>query len=123
MSFALTTLSINRLAVLLGALVLSFGLALASASSIQAQSSADQTYNCGAYGAGEFGSNECLAATEINPTPLSTDAPSPTSSGLFPDTGAKLGLWAAIGAILLAIGLARYGIIQRKKRTTIVGHH
>ncbi len=116
MSFVLITLPTNRLAVLAGALVLSFGLAVASPSLIQAQSSVDQTYNCGAYGAGEFGSNECLATTEISPTPSSTASPTPSSSGLFPDTGAKLGLWAAIGAILLAIGLGIYGLNRRQQR-------
>lgn len=114
MTFALATISTNRLAIHLVALLLTFGIVLASATSVQAQSTADQTYNCGAYGQGEFGSNDCLAASESTPTPSAT----PTPSGLFPDTGGQLGLWAAIGALILAIGLGFYGFSYRAKRST-----
>lgn len=118
MTFALSNLSTKRLTVLMGALLLSFGLALTSATSVQAQPTVDQSYNGGAYGAGEFGSNDCLAASETTPTPTTTPTGTPTPNGLFPDTGGQLGLWAAIGALILAIGLGLYGYTHRAKRAT-----
>jgi LPXTG-motif cell wall-anchored protein len=109
-----------RFSTLLCVLALSLGIGLSSPLPAQAQTADDETYNCGTYGGGSFGSTDCVTAGETTPSVTPTLAPTstPTSDGLFPDTGAGLGLWAAIGALLLAMGLGLYGYFHRRQRSS-----
>lgn len=81
-------------------------------STVDAQT-ANQSYTCGTYGAGEFGTNDCVV----------TQQESPKSSGSMPLTGAQLSMMAAIGMILTAVGLALYGKSRRSSSATPIGDH
>ncbi len=98
------------LATLVCVFVVTVGVGIGAPTATYAQTPDDQTYSCGAYGAGDYGGSECVTAAETTPTPT----PTPASSGLFPDTGGSLGVWAAIGALLLAVGLGFYGYSRRR---------
>lgn len=110
---------------LLGALLLWGSVAFTAPSVIQAQSiQYDQTYGSGTYNQNEFGGTTQPASTDPIPTsestpsstPSPTSTPTPAAGGLFPGTGAGLGLWAAIGALVLGVGLGLYGFSRRQSR-------
>lgn len=103
---------VNHLTVSLFALAVLAGGSLAAAPSINAQTEPNQSYSCGAYGAGSFGGNDCVA-TEVAPTVAVTSPPE--ADGSMPDTGAILRRWAAVGALLVSIGLALYGSSRRRR--------
>lgn len=75
-----------------------------------AQTETNQSYDCGSYGASDYGQNECVVALDASPTP----SPSTDANGLFPGTGAGLGLWAALGALVLSLGVSLYGYHHRR---------
>lgn len=104
------------LATLVCVFAVTVGVGIGAPTATYAQTSDDQTYNCGAYGAGDYGGMDCVTAAETTPTPppAPTPTPTPASSGLFPDTGGSLGVWAAFGALLLAFGLGVYGSSRRR---------
>lgn len=83
-----------------------------AAAPVMAQS-VNQSYDCGTYGAGNYGSNDCVVAA-VTPTPT----PNATKGGL-PVTGAQLIWIALIGLGLISLGIA---LSLHRKRSARGGH-
>lgn len=73
----------------------------------------NQSYDCGSYGAGAYGSNDCLAAAASPTPPPPPTGASPAQSGGLPGTGAQL-VW--LGVIGLALILGGVGLSLRRRR-------
>lgn len=120
MQLSIVRLSVSspRLPILVGGLLLGLSLSVSLGRPTLAQTT-PQTYNCGTYGAGDFSGQTCAATVSASPAPTPIPAtPTPTAPGStnpLPGTGASLGWLAAIGALLVALGLAGYGLARRRR--------
>jgi LPXTG-motif cell wall-anchored protein len=108
----------HKFGLLVTCAIMSLGIGLASPIIASAQTDPNQAYDCGTYGGGNYGQNDCVTTTETTPTPniSTTQSPTPNAGGSSPDTGASLTWWAAIGALLVAVGLGLYGYNRRQRR-------
>lgn len=96
------------------------GMSLATTTVPTAAQTTNQSYDCGTYGAGTYGSNDCLVTAATPPPTRSAATPTPGSStvGGLPVTGAQL-LWSSvIGLALIVLGI---GLRFRRKRMNTSG--
>lgn len=111
-------ITLHKFGLLVTCAIIALAIGLVSPLIARAQTDPNQAYDCGTYGAGNYGQNDCVAATESTPTPNISPTPTltPSAGGSSPDTGASLTWWATIGALLVAVGLGLYGYKRRQRR-------